>query len=101
MRVYCKTFLTSNPAPLASYPTWFICLPLGGRAYIGLGWRSSHWTVRLGEAPAVAVTWVSCAQVAVNVSHRSVSRVSDAEIASEILLVVSHLAIFLSHWISD
>eukprot|EP01043_Picozoa_sp_COSAG02_P021435 COSAG02_NODE_1089_length_14662_cov_100.768180_3_plen_62_part_00 len=35
------------------------------------------------------------------VSHRSVSRVSDAEIASEILLVVSHLEMFLSYRISN
>eukprot|EP01043_Picozoa_sp_COSAG02_P096030 COSAG02_NODE_32348_length_517_cov_9.686603_1_plen_64_part_10 len=41
--------------------------------------------------------WGTCRRMLVRyclerfVSHRSVSRVSDAEIASEILLVVSHL----------
>ena len=55
------TFLTFDPGPLAPYPTWFVSLSLDGRAYSGLGWRSSFVTVHLGEVPVMV--WASRAQV--------------------------------------
>ena len=58
---FIGTFLTFDPGPLAPYPTWFVSLSLDGRAYIGLGWRSSFVTVHLGEVPVIV--WASRAQV--------------------------------------
>ena len=58
---FIGTFLTFDPGPLAPYPTWFVSLSLDGRAYIGLGWRSSFVTVHLGEVSVMV--WAGRAQV--------------------------------------
>ena len=58
---FIGTFLTFDPGPLAPYPTWFVSLSLDGRAYIGLGWRSSSVTVHPGEVSVMV--WAGRAQV--------------------------------------
>eukprot|EP01043_Picozoa_sp_COSAG02_P007370 COSAG02_NODE_219_length_28538_cov_79.322058_10_plen_185_part_00 len=112
MTRYCRTLLKFGVCPLRGQRPLSLeaylsipALPQGTRGHRGAVQRdrrqppspTSPRYLACGTPHSVRATPPFVLERFLNVSHRSVSRVSDAEIASEILLVVSHLAMFLSH----